>query len=283
MIKLKPFLYSLFSHLFVFLIFLVFCRLTSEVPAKYIEIDLSLANLAQIQTESLENNHGLSSKKEGNPINRFEKKDISKDEKENLSKETIVKNSIVENKETDKFREVINKFVENRVVENTYARVENTNITGNRIENVNSSGEGSKGIYKTSEGEGGSKGGQNIAMIGKGFGGAVGGNKKEVGGSGDLDKEREKFLLEKLYVISKIVQKNINYPYIARRMGWEGKVVISFIFKKDGQIDFLIVEKSSGYEVLDKNAIDTIKRVSKYFPLPPVDVKIKLPITYQLQ
>jgi protein TonB len=65
-------------------------------------------------------------------------------------------------------------------------------------------------------------------------------------------------------------------------MGWEGKVLISFVLTKEGKISFLIIERSSGYKVLDENAIDTIKKVSKYFPLPPLDVKIKIPISYKL-
>jgi protein TonB len=65
-------------------------------------------------------------------------------------------------------------------------------------------------------------------------------------------------------------------------MGWEGKVIISFVITKDGRISFLTVEKSSGYRVLDENAIDTIKKVSKYFPAPPLDIKIRVPITYKL-
>ncbi|MCS7278238.1 MAG: energy transducer TonB, partial [Aquificaceae bacterium] len=42
-----------------------------------------------------------------------------------------------------------------------------------------------------------------------------------------LELQRDMFLKEKLFVISHIVQRNITYPPLARKMGWEGKVVLS--------------------------------------------------------
>jgi len=141
--------------------------------------------------------------------------------------------------------------------------------------------------------EGGSEGERgirNVSMIKGGGDGYVGGSDdRNVEGSdggkgnlGELEKLREKFLIEKLSIISQIIHKNISYPYIARKMGWEGKVIISFVLTKEGRINFLTVEKSSGYRVLDENAVDTIKKVLKYFPTPPLDVKIRIPITYKL-
>jgi len=125
---------------------------------------------------------------------------------------------------------------------------------------------------------------QNISMIKNiGKGGIGEGGKGNIGeDEGGSEKIKEKFLLKKLFLISKIIQNNITYPYIARKMGWEGRVIVSFILTKEGKISFLTVEKSSGYDVLDKNAIKTIKKVSKYFPLPPHDVKISIPILYKL-
>ena len=93
----------------------------------------------------------------------------------------------------------------------------------------------------------------------------------------------ETFLLEKFSIISKILQQNIEYPYIAQRMGWEGRVIVSFILTKEGKIEDIKIEKSSGYEILDKNTVATLKRCAKYFPIPPVNVKIKVPVVYQLR
>jgi protein TonB len=93
----------------------------------------------------------------------------------------------------------------------------------------------------------------------------------------------EGFLRERLSVISNIVQRRINYPPIARRMGWEGRVLIGFILEPNGDIRDLKVLKSSGYEVLDKEALDAIRRSYKDFPKPPVSVVVKLPINFRLE
>jgi len=93
----------------------------------------------------------------------------------------------------------------------------------------------------------------------------------------------ESFLTKRLSVISNIVQRHINYPPIARRMGWEGRVIIGFILEPNGDIRDLKVLKSCGYEVLDKEALDAIRRSYKDFPKPPVSVAIKLPINFRLE
>jgi protein TonB len=93
----------------------------------------------------------------------------------------------------------------------------------------------------------------------------------------------EVFLRERLSVISNIVQRHINYPPIARRMGWEGRVLIGFILEPNGDIRDLKVLKSCGYEVLDKEALDAIRRSYKDFPKPPVSVAVKLPINFRLE
>jgi protein TonB len=93
----------------------------------------------------------------------------------------------------------------------------------------------------------------------------------------------ESFLRERLSVISNIVQRHINYPSIARRMGWEGRALIGFVLEPNGDIRDLKVLKSCGYEVLDKEALDAIRRSYKDFPKPPVSVMVKLPINFRLE
>jgi len=93
----------------------------------------------------------------------------------------------------------------------------------------------------------------------------------------------ESFLRERLSVISNIVQRHINYPPIARRMGWEGRVLVSFVLEPNGDIRDLKVLKSSGYEVLDKEALDAIRRSHRDFPKPPISVVVKLPINFKLE
>lgn len=81
--------------------------------------------------------------------------------------------------------------------------------------------------------------------------------------------------------IKKIIEKNISYPPMARRMGWQGKVQVSFIVCKDGKVTDLHIYESSGHAQLDRNALETVRQAAP-FPSPPVRVKLVLPVTYTI-
>jgi protein TonB len=83
--------------------------------------------------------------------------------------------------------------------------------------------------------------------------------------------------------ISKLVREHLEYPYLARRMGWEGEVLLFFRLNPTGEVEELKVLKSSGFEVLDKSAVNAVKRASKHFPRPKQIVLIKLPIQFKLE
>ncbi|RLG10838.1 hypothetical protein DRN73_06850 [Candidatus Pacearchaeota archaeon] len=270
MINLRSFLASLFIHSLIIFSLLGLFRISAESSAKYIEIDFSLANLI---TNSLKG-QGKSDKKRGKKISK------------------IVSKSYINRKQKIERRVKISKeqkpILKKDLSENLFMKKENKeNLKEEDKQNISMS-ENVDMVNANEEKEGMEKAVQNISMIKNVGGGGVGeGEGEGKGGIGEdeggAEKIKEKFLLEKLLLISKIVQNNITYPYIARKMGWEGKVIISFVLTKDGKINFLVIEKSSGYDVLDKNAVETIKKVSQYFPLPPLDVKIKLPISYKLK
>ncbi len=84
-------------------------------------------------------------------------------------------------------------------------------------------------------------------------------------------------------IISKLVREHLEYPYLARRMGWEGEVLLFFRLSPTGEVEELKVLKSSGFEVLDKSAVNAVKRASKHFPRPKQIVLIKLPIQFKLE
>ena len=265
MINLRSFLASLFIHSLIIFILLGLFKISAKSSAKYIEIDLSLTNLI---TNSLKD-QGKLEKKGGKKIFKI----ISKS---HINKKQKIERRVKISKEQEPIlkKDLSEKFFIKRENEESL-KEENKQISMSENTNVNSADKEKGAIRKVM---------QNISMIknigesgiGEGGKGGIGENE---GGS---EKIKEKFLLKKLFLISKIIQNNITYPYIARKMGWEGKVIISFVLTKEGKINFLTVEKSSGYDVLDKNAIKTIKKVSKYFPLPPHDVKIRIPISYKL-
>lgn len=102
--------------------------------------------------------------------------------------------------------------------------------------------------------------------------------------SGQTDTvQKELFLKEKLLVISSLVQKSINYPTLARRMGWEGRVVVYFKLTPEGRLEDLHVLESSGYEVLDGSALEAVRKIAHLFPKPPVMVVVKLPVNFKLE
>jgi protein TonB len=77
------------------------------------------------------------------------------------------------------------------------------------------------------------------------------------------------------------IQKNISYPRLARKMGWEGKVVVSFVICEDGTVINIKIVKSSGFALLDKNAVESIKKAVP-FPSPPVRAELVVPVSYRL-
>jgi len=83
-----------------------------------------------------------------------------------------------------------------------------------------------------------------------------------------------------LYIMDDI-QKNISYPRLARKMGWEGKVVVSFVICEDGTVVNIKIVKSSGFALLDKNAVESIKKAVP-FPSPPVRAELVVPVSYRL-
>jgi len=78
------------------------------------------------------------------------------------------------------------------------------------------------------------------------------------------------------------ILKNFSYPLIARKLRKSGKVMVAFTVCKDGSVEEISVVESSGFSVLDKNAVDTIKK-SCPLPTPPVKTSIIMPIVYRLE
>lgn len=76
------------------------------------------------------------------------------------------------------------------------------------------------------------------------------------------------------------------YPAFARRLGYEGRVVIQIQVMASGAVGVVNVERSSGYAMLDEAAMATVKRW-RFRPAQrggqPVDATLLVPITFKLQ
>lgn len=56
------------------------------------------------------------------------------------------------------------------------------------------------------------------------------------------------------------------YPLLARKRGWSGEVVIALNVNHHGLIDNIAVKKSSGYSLLDDNAVQTFRDIGAVTP-----------------
>jgi periplasmic protein TonB len=77
------------------------------------------------------------------------------------------------------------------------------------------------------------------------------------------------------------IQGAISYPATARRMGWEGNVVVAFQLLSDGSVRDVRVVQGSGYAALDRGAIDAVRNASP-FPRSPVEAEVITPVVYRL-
>lgn len=90
------------------------------------------------------------------------------------------------------------------------------------------------------------------------------------------------YLAAQFITIRDKIMRSLVYPMIARKMGWSGKVKIAFTVREDGGVEDISVIESSGFSVLDKNAIETI-RMSCPLPKPPMKVALVMPVVYRLE
>ncbi len=76
------------------------------------------------------------------------------------------------------------------------------------------------------------------------------------------------------------------YPLEARQKGWEGLVIFKVLVDPSGRPLKLEKEKSSGYEILDRSALRTIKtwrfRPAQIGALP-VESSVRIPIRFELE
>jgi protein TonB len=122
------------------------------------------------------------------------------------------------------------------------------------------------------------KGGISGTTLGSGRGAGGGGGASETQAG---EKAKSRYLAEHFAFIRDKILQNVVYPPLARRLGWQGKVVLAFIINPNGTIKEPQIVQGSGHEVLDQNALEALKG-SLPFPQPPVEARITIPIVYKL-
>ncbi len=93
---------------------------------------------------------------------------------------------------------------------------------------------------------------------------------------------RKRYLREHFAYIRDLILKNLEYPLQARKMGWHGALIVSFVVQNTGQAERIRILRSTGYEVLDRNVVETVREVQP-FPKPPLKVEIVIPVVYSLE
>ena len=73
------------------------------------------------------------------------------------------------------------------------------------------------------------------------------------------------------------------YPSQAVRLKQEGAVKVTFRLKQNGDVEDVRIVGSSGYEILDEDALALIQKTAEYFPKPPKSVRITVPLNYALK
>jgi protein TonB len=99
---------------------------------------------------------------------------------------------------------------------------------------------------------------------------------RQGGAGGSLSQSDRRALIGR---IQASIQDALMYPPLARRRGMEGTVEAVFVIDSHGMPRNIRVLRSSGYRILDKQALRTIQKASPY---PVLESAVEIPITFRL-
>lgn len=81
--------------------------------------------------------------------------------------------------------------------------------------------------------------------------------------------------------------KHFEYPWIARKRGWQGQVTLSLQIRENGDLTDWAVSQTSGHKVLDRSALDCARRIDR---LPEAtrwldgrSLQLLIPVQYRLR
>jgi len=86
--------------------------------------------------------------------------------------------------------------------------------------------------------------------------------------------------------LSSLISKYQRYPFIAQLRGWQGTAQVQLVISANGKMDDATILRSSGYEVLDNQALDMVQQAAP-LPLPPEALRdrkftVVVPIVFKL-
>jgi len=87
------------------------------------------------------------------------------------------------------------------------------------------------------------------------------------------------------YKIGTIQNPHPEYPLIARKKGWQGKLLLNVLVGKNGEVIDINIVKTSGFEILDKTSIETVKNW-KFIPArigkKRIEDNLNIPVSFKL-
>jgi protein TonB len=90
------------------------------------------------------------------------------------------------------------------------------------------------------------------------------------------------FLNAHLGEIRGLLLQNLKYPKMAQKLKMQGDVRVAFTLDADGSVGNIKVIESSGFEILDEDAVALIEKTASKFPKPSKSVRISVPLSYVL-
>lgn len=79
------------------------------------------------------------------------------------------------------------------------------------------------------------------------------------------------------------IHRNKYYPRKARRRSEQGTVVVGFTIEQDGTLSEIGVRRSSGIRRLDDAALQTLRRLTPFRPIPVALHRDRWPITVPIE
>jgi periplasmic protein TonB len=100
----------------------------------------------------------------------------------------------------------------------------------------------------------------------------------------ELPKPTARAILTWRHEISILLERNKQFPGVARARLEEGVVQLAFSLDREGHVTASRIVKSSGYAALDNETLDLLKRINTFPPPPPgmpaSDLDINVPIRF---
>lgn len=98
-------------------------------------------------------------------------------------------------------------------------------------------------------------------------------------------KVSEEKVAQYLSYLRRHLENNLLYPQFAKKIGLEGSVVVCFCVKANGSVPYksIKIQKSSGYQILDKQAIETVTTSAPFEKAPPEEMEVVVPVTFSIK